>query len=93
MVHWNAYRPGVVSLTDFSPMKPPSLGNGMPSAPVGQMTLAEKLAPRPLLQVPKVVPMHFGTFPPLTGRPDELQKLVGTSTQVWALEPGKPVNW
>lgn len=46
-----------------------------------------------LLQVPKVVPMHFGTFPPLTGRPDQLQKLVGTSTQVWALEPGKPVNW
>ena len=46
-----------------------------------------------LLQIPKVVPMHFGTFPPLTGRPDELQKLVGHSTQVWALEPGKPVNW
>lgn len=47
-----------------------------------------------MLQVAKVVPMHFGTFPPLTGRPDELSSLIGgSSTQVWALEPGKPVEW
>ncbi len=47
-----------------------------------------------LLKAKKVVPMHFGTFPPLTGRPDQLQKLIAdTATEVWALEPGKPVDW
>lgn len=46
-----------------------------------------------LLEAPRVIPMHFGTFPPLTGRPDELQKLVGDTIKVWALEPGKPVQW
>ncbi len=46
-----------------------------------------------LLQARKVVPMHFGTFPMLTGRPEELQKLAGSGTQIWALEPGKTVEW
>jgi len=47
-----------------------------------------------LLKAKKVVPMHFGTFPPLTGRPDQLQKLIAdTATEVWPLEPGKPVDW
>jgi L-ascorbate metabolism protein UlaG (beta-lactamase superfamily) len=45
-----------------------------------------------LLEPKKVVPMHFGTFPPLTGRPDELQRLV-PGTEVWALEIGKTVEW
>jgi L-ascorbate metabolism protein UlaG (beta-lactamase superfamily) len=45
-----------------------------------------------LLETPVVIPMHFGTFPPLTGTPDALRKLV-TGTQVWDLEPGKTVNW
>jgi L-ascorbate metabolism protein UlaG (beta-lactamase superfamily) len=47
-----------------------------------------------LLKCPKVIPMHFGTFPPLTGTPDALVKRVGDlNTEVWALEPGKPVQW
>lgn len=47
-----------------------------------------------LLGVPKMIPMHFGTFPPLTGRPNELAKLVQPfRTEVWELEPGKPVAW
>ena len=47
-----------------------------------------------LLKPEKVIPMHFGTFPPLTGRPDELEKLVGnTGVQVWTLQPGVPVQW
>jgi L-ascorbate metabolism protein UlaG (beta-lactamase superfamily) len=47
-----------------------------------------------LLKVPKVIPMHFGTFPALTGRPDALAKLISDiDTKVWALEPGKPVEW
>jgi L-ascorbate metabolism protein UlaG (beta-lactamase superfamily) len=47
-----------------------------------------------LLKVKKVIPMHFGTFPALTGTPEELaQKLKGTATEVWTLEPGKPVEY
>jgi L-ascorbate metabolism protein UlaG (beta-lactamase superfamily) len=47
-----------------------------------------------LLKVQKVVPMHFGTFPALTGRPDELSRLISDlATEVWPLEPGKTVEW
>ena len=47
-----------------------------------------------LLKAPKVIPMHFGTFPPLTGRPDDLANLIrDLPTEVWALEPGKTVEW
>ena len=48
-----------------------------------------------LLRAKKVVPMHFGTFPPLTGRPDELAERIKdlAGTEVWALEPGQPVEW
>jgi L-ascorbate metabolism protein UlaG (beta-lactamase superfamily) len=47
-----------------------------------------------LLQPKKVVPMHFGTFPPLTGRPHQLRDLVrDTSAEVWPLEPGVPAAW
>jgi L-ascorbate metabolism protein UlaG (beta-lactamase superfamily) len=45
-----------------------------------------------LLQVKKMVPMHWGTFPALTGTPAELAKLAG-ATKVWELEPGKTVDW
>jgi L-ascorbate metabolism protein UlaG (beta-lactamase superfamily) len=42
------------------------------------------------LGVKQVVPMHFGTFPLLTGTPDQLkQHLAGTSIQILALEPGQ----
>jgi len=47
-----------------------------------------------LLQPKKVVPMHFGTFPPLTGRPEQLRELVkDVSADVWPLEPGVAVEW
>ena len=45
-----------------------------------------------LLQVKKVIPMHFGTFPALTGTPDELTKLA-LGAEVWELAPGKTVDW
>jgi L-ascorbate metabolism protein UlaG (beta-lactamase superfamily) len=47
-----------------------------------------------LLKVPRIVPMHFGTFPPLTGRPTQLSDLLaGSDTQVWELEPGVAATW
>jgi L-ascorbate metabolism protein UlaG (beta-lactamase superfamily) len=44
-----------------------------------------------LLDVKRCVPCHYGTFPPLVGRPDELQRLA-PSIQVEAIEPGESVT-
>lgn len=45
-----------------------------------------------LLQAPTVIPMHFATFPALTGRPGRLQDLAN-NTMIWELKPGSPVEW
>ncbi len=45
-----------------------------------------------LLGVKDVVPMHYGTFPLLTGRPEELQRLVGEDVNVHVLEAGKETD-
>jgi L-ascorbate metabolism protein UlaG (beta-lactamase superfamily) len=44
-----------------------------------------------LLGVRTVVPMHFGTFPVLTGRPAKLQELVGSGVTVLDIQPGAEV--
>jgi L-ascorbate metabolism protein UlaG (beta-lactamase superfamily) len=44
-----------------------------------------------LLGVKTVVPMHFATFPILTGRPSQLQELVGPSVKVLDIKPGDTV--
>jgi L-ascorbate metabolism protein UlaG (beta-lactamase superfamily) len=42
------------------------------------------------LGVKQVVPMHYGTFPLLTGTPDQLeQHLAGTGIEVLTLKPGE----
>ncbi|HLH39253.1 MAG TPA: metal-dependent hydrolase [Bryobacteraceae bacterium] len=48
-----------------------------------------------MLNVRKVIPVHFGTFPPLTGRPEQLAELIRDlpDTEVWELKPGQPVQW
>jgi len=47
-----------------------------------------------LLQPKKVIPMHFGTFPALSGTPKELAELAKpTGVEIWPLEPGKTVKW
>jgi L-ascorbate metabolism protein UlaG (beta-lactamase superfamily) len=41
-----------------------------------------------------VIPMHYGTFPALTGRPEELKQHLGADAiEVWTLKQGEPVNW
>lgn len=65
--------------------------------PIGDLfTMSPKEAAHAckLLQCAQVIPAHFGTFPPLTGTPDQLASLIeGTSTKAWTLTPGKPVTW
>src|SRR5438128_2209300 len=48
-----------------------------------------------LLKCKKVVPIHWGTFPALTGTPEKLAQELGEGAQtgVWQLDIGKPVNW
>jgi L-ascorbate metabolism protein UlaG (beta-lactamase superfamily) len=48
-----------------------------------------------LLQAKQVVPMHFGTFPPLTGTPSALAELLanGSGTTLMPLQPGKTIRW
>ena len=41
------------------------------------------------LGVRQVVPMHWGTFPLLTGTPEELKKLVSRGVEVLELQPGQ----
>lgn len=47
-----------------------------------------------LVKPTKIIPMHFGTFPALTGRPEELaEKVKKDGIEVWTLDPGKTVEW
>lgn len=43
-----------------------------------------------LLRPKVVIPMHFGTFPPLTGRPADLRKFSDDlGIEVWEMKPGE----
>jgi L-ascorbate metabolism protein UlaG (beta-lactamase superfamily) len=47
-----------------------------------------------MLRVKRVIPMHYGTFPVLTGRPEQLaKKLAGDGIEVWPLKAGEPERW
>lgn len=47
-----------------------------------------------LLKVKSVIPMHYGTFPVLTGTPKELREKLGKDgIQVITLEKAQPFNW
>jgi len=46
-----------------------------------------------MLQPRWVIPMHYGTFPVLTGTPEELRDLLkGENIEVIALKPGEMVK-
>jgi L-ascorbate metabolism protein UlaG (beta-lactamase superfamily) len=66
--------------------------------PIGDfytMSPREAAAACRLLKARKVVPLHFGTFPALSGRPEQLSELIRDlpETQVWTLQPGISVKW
>jgi len=47
-----------------------------------------------LLKVKTVIPMHYGTFPVLTGRPEDLAaRLEKDGIGVWPLKQGEPESW
>ena len=51
-------------------------------------------AVRNLLKVGRVMPMHYGTFPPLKGTPEEFKhQLAGYETDVIVMEPGEKRNF
>lgn len=51
-------------------------------------------AVRNLLKVSRVIPMHYGTFPPLKGTPREFQQqLSGYATEVMVMQPGEIRNF
>ena len=62
------------------------IGDHFTMGPKGAALAAE------LLGVTQVVPMHYGTFPLLTGTPDELRALLPASVQVLDLKPGETVS-
>ena len=45
-----------------------------------------------LLNVATIVPMHYGTFPALTGTPEALRQLVGPRVRVLESKPGESVE-
>ena len=45
-----------------------------------------------LLGVKQVVPMHYGTFPALTGTPAKLRELLGGRAEVIELKPGETAS-
>jgi L-ascorbate metabolism protein UlaG (beta-lactamase superfamily) len=47
-----------------------------------------------LLKVKQVISMHYGTFPLLAGRPEQLEeKLSGTGIQVLNIKRGQTISW
>jgi L-ascorbate metabolism protein UlaG (beta-lactamase superfamily) len=50
------------------------------------------------LKPKKVMPMHYGTFPPLAGTPEQLRELLSRQPEtrdieVVAPKPGEPYSW
>jgi len=56
----------------------------------GRYNMTPRLAAKAveLLRVPRVVPIHYDTFPPIQSSPEEFKKLVGPLSDVTILPPG-----
>jgi L-ascorbate metabolism protein UlaG (beta-lactamase superfamily) len=60
----------------------------------GRFNMGPRLAAKAveLLNVPKVVPFHYDTFPLVKGSPEEFKQLVGNKSQVIILKPGECIE-
>jgi L-ascorbate metabolism protein UlaG (beta-lactamase superfamily) len=60
----------------------------------GRFNMTPRLAARAveLLRVPRVVPIHYNTFPAIRSSPQEFKKLVGPASEVLVLQPGEAVE-
>lgn len=60
----------------------------------GRFNMGPRLAAKAveLLKVPKVVPIHYDTFPLVKSSPEEFKKQVGNNSQVIILKPGESVE-
>ena len=60
----------------------------------GRFNMTPRLAARAveLLRVPRVVPIHYNTFPAIRSSPQEFKKLVGPASEVLILQPGEAVE-
>jgi L-ascorbate metabolism protein UlaG (beta-lactamase superfamily) len=63
------------------------IGGHFTMDPKGAALAASYVKPR------VIVPMHYGTFPVLSGTPDELRAALKGPTKVTVLEPGKPATF
>jgi len=60
----------------------------------GRFTMTPRLAAKAveLLKVPKVVPIHFNTFPAVESSPEEFKNHVGNNSDVLILRPGESIE-
>ncbi len=60
----------------------------------GRFNMSPRLAAKAveLLKVPKVVPIHYDTFPQVRSSPQEFKRLVGDKSEVIILKPGESVE-
>lgn len=60
----------------------------------GRFNMTPRLAAKAveLLKIPKVVPVHYDTFPLVNSSPEELKRLVGNKSEVIIIKPGEDIE-
>jgi L-ascorbate metabolism protein UlaG (beta-lactamase superfamily) len=60
----------------------------------GRFNMTPRLAAKAveLLKIPKVVPIHYDTFPLVNSSPEEFKRLVGDKSKVIIIKPGETVE-
>jgi L-ascorbate metabolism protein UlaG (beta-lactamase superfamily) len=60
----------------------------------GRFNMTPRLAAKAveLLKIPKIVPVHYDTFPLVNSSPEEFKRLVGDKSEVIIMKPGEAVE-